>query len=443
MVRPPKKKPFSHIVTRFLTDSEESDLGAFYKNTRIATYEVFPSKLRAYPLGVALLFGDGLSGEARKEYLSQFMQRISTPIEETAREEGIPLDVFKSVFTLNVEKIISSTLSAKYKSEDYRIMSGRHYTLDKCEKEMNASIFMMRMMNTIRGLGKYGGFKAACKDYEIVSGVRKDTSRFLELEELCKAPLFKFMSDRINGIDRESQHQEGLLAVWAAAKLYEGRNFARFRTLAKTALKNKFVNLIRYSQATKRRANRHLIPIGNASRNDDSYPATLLDTLSYEEWSKQQTDYDAINTGVRRRISHNGLPALEVIKRKLDGDECAELLLQSIMQGNPSRQIAPGQINQHVLNLPPFYRWGLYEKGYRLEEFDQEARMCVKNSFENSRNMPLADESNFPHLNEGDVELSSGEPDDLYQLLPEWENHLGIDKCKSQKTLEDSYQDWE
>ncbi len=380
-----KQPLFHHEVVRYLQKVTDNP---WERSTREVIFKIFPSKLSAYNLGISIKHGVG--DELREVYEREFMARTSHYIEKSCEQENLSIATFKAVFRPNIPLIVKRTLDARYMNPNfqfiYRDFSG--YPLSKDAKETNRSIFMMRMSDTIRLLAGSEHFKGVCEDYELVQEVKNNPDKFCELEKKCMGQLRRFSANTIKGIDKESQQQEGLLAIWAAAQVYEGRNLARFTTLAKTALNNKFISLIRYSQATKRKANRHLLDLGRASFSKDSFPASLLDRLVYEQWERQQAVYDAIDTGISAK------------RLKNLSEEEINTLRQAEFSG---RAISPAELNSDLINLPPMYKWLYRNKGFEMGRFDTLARIQQNGD---PNHLVEVDETNFPHLNEKEIDLS-------------------------------------
>jgi hypothetical protein len=206
------------------------------------------------------------------------------------------------------------------------------------------------------------------------------------------------MAASISGLDRESQYQEGLLALWQAARDYKALNFARFYKFARVALQHKFSNLLRYSLATKRRANRCLIPIGTASNRSDSFSAQKLDELVCEHWLQQQAVYDVIE----RHLDRTQLVLL-------DCDDEAYDVIEQIAAHNQGRVISSAELNTDLLNMSPGFRRESLEHGIPFEEYDQHARMRDGKFSWSDNKRTEVNETNFPHLNEGEIILSYSE----------------------------------
>lgn len=157
-------------------------------------------------------------------------------------------------------------------------------------KALNDSIFIENVRKYLAHLSV--ALDPVCEDYSLVQCVLKDSSRFPELEELCKGPLEYFVRyKKVKGIDEDSQRQEGRLAIWGAAKNYEARGFARFPTMARKALHFKYCNLLRMFAAQKRKVQKFTYTMGSTT-NEPSRLMNILDDMAFKEWSRENGRYN-------------------------------------------------------------------------------------------------------------------------------------------------------
>jgi hypothetical protein len=427
--QPAKQEPFYHEVVypeevRFIASGKRKGEKVRRKEIRL---RIYPARLRALPLAAAL--GEGLlSPELEKIYARELTSRMSGYIEDACERAGLPAEAFSHVFATNIHAIIKWTFFRRYKNPDYITFPVKvpfthiRETLSRDQKKLNADIFVRKLNDTILWLTNAERVSQVVKDYDTIDKLRSQPERFPELEQMAAPQLGTFMKSTINGIDREAQRQEGLLAVWAAAQAYRAENFASFARFLKVALKNKFCNLLRYSLATKRRANRSLSPMGGGEEGD-SYMASKLEKASYAHWVEEQSAYDAIDGEVGRRIRHNGAGVLGTLKESLNGDAAAHELFDALLRGTPARQVSGADLNNDLsMTKPsPFGYWLRRKKGFPMAAFEQRARLREDGSYAFSDTLPEADDSNFPHLNEGKVELSGGLPSGAERYLKEWE----------------------
>lgn len=384
-----ERSSFSHDVVRYVQDTEEPWEGHEIR------WRVTPSRLKAYHLAGALT--SYLGDDLREIYASELTSRVSHYIEDSCEREAIPAKAFTEVFKNNVEEIIRRTFLRKYKRPGYSILSSRraYRPLSRGQKDLNAAIFVMRLRHTIQDLASDEHIKKVCSDYAFVKEIVHHPERFSELEQASAPQLGKFMKPRIRGLDGESQRQEGLLALWVAARDYRAENFSPFAKLAKIALKHKFSNLLRYSLATKRRANRHLVPLGRASYGLDSFASHELDFLTCEHWVQQQAVYDAIDQRADR--TQQALFRL---------DEEAYEVLRGLSVHNHSRSLSPLEINRDLLNLSRGAKQAHYKKGWGLENFEDIA-FSYANGYQEWEEVEVTNED-FPHLNQRKVEIACG-----------------------------------
>ncbi len=146
-------------------------------------------------------------------------------------------------------------------------------------------IFERRMQLMIESYARR--FDKVYDDLQLVRKFVKSGERdFSELEELCKPMLRRFAGwKRVKGMDVDDHLQEGLLTIVRCAYKYEGRDFARFRTMLRVALQNRYKDLWKYNDTDKRRINRMAV-----SFEEDSLTGKKVDILTTETWEKLQRD---------------------------------------------------------------------------------------------------------------------------------------------------------
>jgi len=358
-----KKLVFEHV--RYTEDFKE------------VRFRLQPSKMSSYALATYLIFGGYQLGRngATEVFKQEFMERISEYVEESTNPRIDPYS-FREVIGNNIEGIVGMTFKAKFRDPNYQL-THRDLVKTRSEKETKAMIFSMRLRKIISMLSRSDKVVEVCKQYGLVKKALRDTELFSEIENLCLPQIYRFMAQRVKGLDSESQRQEGLLAIWSAAQSYEARNFARFTTLANTALKFKFSNLLRYSLATKRRANRNLINSGKIA-HQDSIDCATIDNLILKEWERRE--------GVLRTLDERFR-------------EVQDLGERAVLDSPPIHQILPSELNSDVLNLSRGCRRLHYKEGISLENFDQTSHV-----------EKLVDPEGFPHFNEETVYLRPEDP---------------------------------
>jgi hypothetical protein len=279
-----------------------------------------PSKMSAYQIARALAWDKVHKRDVfldffmkKTEHLIDYiLQRGSLQDKRPTKEQKIAfrekLRICKQVVKNNLEDIIYDLITWKsydepYDSESYTSfyepkvgdfdymrpyeIGGEIKILTYDEKQHDRAIFNLRLQRSLYHLLHSPGFQAVCDDFKLVQDVLQNPDRFPELEQLAKSPMRHFMTvRRIRYIDWEDQLQEGRVVLWKAAKDYEARNFARFSTMARQCLKNKFSNLIDFFVAHKRRIQKFTYPMGSAST--DSYLAKLSADISAELWKQGQ-----------------------------------------------------------------------------------------------------------------------------------------------------------
>ncbi|MDO8555924.1 MAG: hypothetical protein Q7R96_01995 [Nanoarchaeota archaeon] len=166
------------------------------------------------------------------------------------------------------------------------------HTITNSEKtETNRAIFNFRLQRRLGNIVTGAHTQQVCDDYELAQTVARDPDQFPKLEQLCKGPLHHFMTyERIRILDEESQHQEGLLALWQAIKNYRAENFARLTTYARKVLHHKYCNLLAYSEADCRKVNKRSIPMGGGCDTEDTPLAHELGNMQHQLWRAAQRE---------------------------------------------------------------------------------------------------------------------------------------------------------
>jgi hypothetical protein len=266
-------------------------------------FKLKPAKMSAQGLAKVIVYKMVQRPEVFKSF---FMERINGIITdflgsqqtgstrptrvETANFRA-EVEIKSRIIFNNLDKILKDALKRESENPDMQYL-GRMQKKERTREEMkqhDEAVFNLRLQRSITGLLMHPGFSAVVADYKLVQEVLKDQRRFPELEKLANSALRKFMTtQRIRYMDEESQRQEGLLAIWVAAQKYEGRNLARFSTLAKVALQNKFCNLIEYFTAHKRRVQKYTSPMGSATDPKESFLARKIEKLAAESWRRVQ-----------------------------------------------------------------------------------------------------------------------------------------------------------
>ncbi|MEK6889143.1 MAG: hypothetical protein AABW80_03485 [Nanoarchaeota archaeon] len=397
---PKRKNPRADFNHEKVIRTQKS--GNFFLDTREIRLNIYPTRLRVYPLAIG--FTKQYDPKIAQVYRDEFMSRIEYYAEEACLQSGLSFEILRPVLKINLEVMIRRALSAKYKREDYILIRQGELNrpLTASEKEMNSSIFLARFRDALNLLVANPGTKKACEDYGLVCKAREDMDLFPEVVKLCRGSLEDFVQNKhVKGIDRDSQRQEGLLAIWSGVKDYEARNFARFNTFAKGVLHFKFLNLLRFSQADKRRVNRRLVDLGDASGAEDSYFAHLLERFSFEGWEQQQTIYDAVNSAWE---NGNGRTGELEFAGALNGDEGARKVLLTLLHGNPSRQITQAEINADRTTFSKAYVKRVGQGKKVRSSIDEEARYDKPGKQDEGgfwkTEKVVVNEENFPHLNE-------------------------------------------
>ncbi|MCX6707631.1 MAG: hypothetical protein NT001_05840 [Candidatus Woesearchaeota archaeon] len=354
-----------------------------------------PFKMSLYGLARSLLYLKHNNGSQESErinvYSDIFMSKVYPIIKEElsrrrvldrkpTKEERAQFkreaELFSTIFRNNLIGIIRGCRDDKKSQRKYFRTSPSidsyisRIKLSEDQKSLNRAIFNSRIQNTVSHLADSPGFSAIMYDYSFVKNVCSDPGRFSELEVLCKAPLHWFMTqERIRYIDEESQYQEGLLAIWACAQKYKGRNFARFSTMARKALHNKFINLLVYYDADARRIMRKTLPAGNPSDPKDSYLARRIDDFVTNRW-------------VENELAQMNDPDYEY------------------EDYNPF--VIPNPIDRDYLTTDYEVMKMGWEERLELTDTTRWEEVSINNRFD----CTLITSKNFPHLNEFDIETA-------------------------------------
>lgn len=296
----------------------------------------YPSKMSAYGLAKALnagyagrrdiyqaFLGEKFLGTIRQTLDLQSLQKRKPTQEEKATYRK-RFAAFNTIFQTNLPRIIKSILkndrepklSVPYwEKNEY---GGALVQPEPEEEQVNRLIFNIHMQRAIASLAHHPGVLRAIEDYVLVQEVLEDQSRFSELEIMCSYNLWYFVNELgIRRLDKADQYQEGLITIWNCAKTYRGKNFARFPTMVKTALKNKHIDLLRYSLADKRRLNRVAQSIGSVGGDDTEF-THQVDDLTHSAWRLAQQD-QMVN-GKDYNPFHT-IPPVEWFWRSLDRGE--------------------------------------------------------------------------------------------------------------------------
>ncbi|MBI2583183.1 MAG: hypothetical protein HYW25_00820 [Candidatus Aenigmarchaeota archaeon] len=289
----------------------EERMRGFTLDGREVRDRFYPSRMSAYGLAKSLCVG---YVERRDIFEQRLAERFFSYIDETLKLKSLQdrkptkeerkrykafAQAFKAVFQANVESLARSALRDNYVDAESYSRPGVCYEfnfgyvtvpLADSERQLNSAIFNRRVQNIINRLAESPGFRTVCEDFMLVQELKDDPERFGELERLCIPVLRRFVAThRTREFASNDLYQEGLLVVWRSAQSYEGRNFARFSTMVKAGLHNKFSNLMEYSMADKRRINRVAFRIGSGNP-DDSYMAQKCDEAAFRAWDMEQRE---------------------------------------------------------------------------------------------------------------------------------------------------------
>lgn len=333
-----------------------------------------PRKMPAYSIAKALHHRRPKNpGIYEDELVSKFSDYIDRTLAlAKLREERVSKDeraafkreakAFRRLMKANIYNIIKDLLDWRRHGYVYPWEDGYVYPLKdddgsvvrpltREDREVNRAIFNRNMQRAICHLATSSKFSVVMQDYLRVQEL-VENGDFPALAAWCSPVIQNWTSVHpIKRMAPEDQYQEGLLTLWGAAPNYEGRNFARFTTMIRGALRKKFLNSMRFMYADKRRINSLAVSVGSATDSDYSYYSHLLDRLSFEMWTRGQRE---------------------------DGED-------------PFRTVSVQDIFRET-------RVKLEGDGLRQVE------AYVRNG-RDWRLTTVADEGNFPHLNEHDVDV--------------------------------------
>lgn len=259
-------------------------------NIRKATNYGLAKALMYYDLDV-----DGISAVKRAllnrwggmidQYFYSARRSEKKPTKEEREYYADRLQTFKVIFGTNLDLFIKKAVQAEGNGDTEFIYKAQ----DAESKTTNNAIFDLRVQRSLMYLTSSPGIDNVVDDYRAVIAARQDPSKFPALEVICKSALWRFMNlRRISYIPWEDQLQEGKLAIWHASESYKALNFARFSTMAKVSLENKFKNIIRAHIADKRRVHKYTKPAGSATGSSESFLARLIDQRSHKSWQQVQ-----------------------------------------------------------------------------------------------------------------------------------------------------------
>jgi len=255
-----------------------------------------PSNKSTYSLAISYFIGNFENVKDEEVVREVLKTRVSSQMDRTIRSLQINDIEVRHEETLrllterNALKIIESELDLERReTRDYDNESHSYLPKDYERTGINRMIFNHRLQRRLGGIATSPRIEKTCEDYELVRAVLKDSSRFSELENLCRGPLRHFLEyEKIKILDEESQRQEGLLTIWRAAKNYRADGFARFTTMARKSLHFRFCNLLTYSQADCRRANLKSLPMGGGGDSEDTPLAHEVSGISHKLWKGEQ-----------------------------------------------------------------------------------------------------------------------------------------------------------
>jgi len=277
-----------------------------------------PSKMPSYSLAKAIYYKKAEKPEIHAEilvsrfsdYIDNLLARHDTRSNKPTKQEKEKFKhraaTFKHIVRTNIYNIIEDALEDRY---PYEYSENIYYDgeivrpITRGERAVNNMLFNRNFQLALQGLSSSTGFNKVWDDYTRVQSLLADPKGFDELKEWSDPLIHKWTWDYpIRGVDREDQYQQGLITLWSAAPNYKGKNFARFMTFLKGALRYKFLNMLRFSYADKRRINRDTMALGSATNSADSYYAHLLDEISCLAWQIAQMEnygnghYDPFST---------------------------------------------------------------------------------------------------------------------------------------------------
>ncbi|MFA4887648.1 MAG: hypothetical protein WC595_05525 [Candidatus Nanoarchaeia archaeon] len=151
----------------------------------------------------------------------------------------------------------------------------------------NRALFNQAMQRTIWSLAHHEGVLEICNDYDKAQAAKEDKKVFGEVVNDCRYEISGFKRKRpLREWLPEDMEQEALEVIWKCAEKYEGRNFARFRTFVKKALKNRLSDLYDYRDADLRIVNDIARPYGSVE--GDTQFARQLERKVARAWMHEQ-----------------------------------------------------------------------------------------------------------------------------------------------------------
>jgi hypothetical protein len=276
----------------------------------------YPQKMPAYALAKALHFVGRMDREFLYEHclISQFSYHINDVFNRMFMTESKPskkqrqiqkhehekrVRAFKDILAANLGPVLRRIFNIERKG-GYAFISRANPSAEafeprrmtKEEKDANNAIFRHLFQEEISFMANSEAFENACSDYMLIQDVLAEPRRFKEIEALCSWCLWDFARNKnVKGMPFEEQYQEGRLVIWEAAKKYRARGLARFRTMAKKALNNRFVDLLRFSLADIRKMNRKMEYIGLPVGPHEHGLAGALERISYGAWVSSQNGH--------------------------------------------------------------------------------------------------------------------------------------------------------
>jgi hypothetical protein len=142
-----RPEPFVHKTGRYFPDGKE--------------FIVYPSRLRAYPLAVGIIFGK-LDEAALEVYKREFLSRVSPCIEDACERENLAIGDFKVVLKGNLEKVIGMVMLKTSNNPNYWMIKREYMTRD--ERDTNSSIFHMRICDVLIWLCAREYIRKVCED---------------------------------------------------------------------------------------------------------------------------------------------------------------------------------------------------------------------------------------------------------------------------------------
>lgn len=312
----------------------------------------------------------------RNSIAERFGIQKTKPNRFTKRGYKKQVETFTKVLEASAQKLVHRVIKKGWKEnakirftkpeKDSYFIDGsmQIHKLTEGEKQINNSLFNYLMQKEIQRLSKDEHMIKVCFDYDLVQEVKQDYSRFNELEKLC-APIIKnwINNYHIRKLDPEDQYQEGLLVVWHCAEKYKAKNFARFSSFVKKGLRNKFINLLRYSIADVRRLNR--ISENFVPGSESSIIGAKINRLTYESWAFMQ----------RQKISEEDNPfATLSLEDYVNFRPNPDSKLETEIQGTTCDYYTYPYLDEDIVDLMETYKYegekckGRLDDAYTYEE---------------------------------------------------------------------------